>query len=89
MPNPAPDWLGDKAWGEILRAAELPTVAARGDLPADVAKDPARWKVLYDSLELMSLLQKGGRGVVDASSEGDTARTGSFGELQLCFWRTS
>ena len=54
VPNPAPDWLGDKAWGEILRAAELPTVAARGDLPADVAKDPARWKVLYDSLEPQS-----------------------------------
>ena len=29
-------------------------MAARGDLPADVAKDPARWKVLYDSLEPQS-----------------------------------
>ena len=26
-------------------------MAAKGDLPADVAEDPARWKVLYDSPE--------------------------------------
>ena len=54
VPNPASDWLLDKAWGEILRMADLPTVAAKGDLPADVARDPERWKVLYDSLEPQS-----------------------------------
>ena len=49
-PNPAPAWLSDKAWGEILRMRDtLPTVAARGDLPAAVALDPEAWKVLYDS----------------------------------------
>ena len=30
---------------------ELPGVAAKGDLPADVAEDPSRWRVLYDSTE--------------------------------------
>ena len=50
-PNPAPEWLSDKAWGEILRMRELPGVAAKGDLPADVAEDPSRWRVLYDSTE--------------------------------------
>lgn len=23
-PNPAPDWLSDKAWSEIVRASDLP-----------------------------------------------------------------
>ena len=50
-PNPAPEWLSDKAWGEILRMRELPGVAAKGDLPADVAEDPSWWRVLYDSTE--------------------------------------
>mmetsp|Transcript_6703 Transcript_6703/g.27190 ORF Transcript_6703/g.27190 Transcript_6703/m.27190 type:complete len:4341 (+) Transcript_6703:132-13154(+) len=50
-PNPAPEWLSDKAWGELLRMTDLPTVAARGDVPSDVANDPNRWKVLYDSPE--------------------------------------
>ena len=50
-PNPAPEWLSDNAWGELLRMTELVTVAARGDVPSDVAADPTRWKVLYDSPE--------------------------------------
>ena len=48
-------------------------------------QDASKW---WYQLRPMAV-QKGGRGVVDASSEGDTAKTGSPGELQLCFWRTS
>ena len=49
--NPAPEWLSDKAWGEVLRMSALAGIKARGNLPADVISDPSRWKVLYDSME--------------------------------------
>ena len=26
FPNPAPEWLGDKSWGEIVRATNLPNL---------------------------------------------------------------
>ena len=54
-PNPAPEWLSDKAWGELLRMTKIQSVAARGDVASDVASDPARWKVLYDSPEPQSV----------------------------------
>ena len=25
-PNPAPEWLGEKSWGEIVRASNLPNL---------------------------------------------------------------
>lgn len=25
-PNPAPEWLSDKAWGEVVRASNLPAL---------------------------------------------------------------
>ena len=51
IPNPASEWLSEKAWGEVLRMGDLDTVKAVGDLPQDVINDPTRWKVLYDSME--------------------------------------
>jgi dynein heavy chain len=52
--NPAPDWLSEKAWGEVLRMSDLAGIKAKGDLPADLIADPSRWKVLYDSMEPQS-----------------------------------
>ncbi len=46
-PNPAPDWLNDKSWGEIVRASELTNL--RG-LMAHVKENKDKWKVLYDSI---------------------------------------
>lgn len=45
-PNPAPEWLNDKSWAEIVRSAELPSL--RG-LMAHVKEHKDQWKVLYDS----------------------------------------
>ena len=50
-PNPAPDWISDKTWGELLRMAKIESVLEKGDVPEDIISDPTRWKVLYDSAE--------------------------------------
>ena len=48
-PNPAPEWMGDKIWGELKRCSvSLPALKDIDDL---VAKDLAPWKALYDSKE--------------------------------------
>ena len=46
FPNPAPQWLPEKSWGELCRLSELSTF--RG-LRADVESDPDAWRRLYDS----------------------------------------
>jgi dynein heavy chain len=45
-PNPAPDWLNDKSWSEIVRVSDLPVF--RG-LMAHVKENIDKWKILYDS----------------------------------------
>ena len=50
-PNPAPEWISDKTWGELERMHLIESVCGNGDVPADVTNDPSRWKVLYDSNE--------------------------------------
>ncbi|VDM26875.1 unnamed protein product [Hydatigera taeniaeformis] len=45
-PNPAPTWLGEKNWSEIVRASELPALEG---LMKSVRSDPNRWKMVYDS----------------------------------------
>jgi dynein heavy chain len=48
-PNPAPEWMGDKIWGELKRCSvKLPVFKGIDDL---IAKDIAPWKALYDSKE--------------------------------------
>lgn len=42
-PNPHPQWLSDKSWGEVVRASELPNL--RG-LMNNFGRE---WKTLYDS----------------------------------------
>ena len=42
-PNPFPDWLSEKSWGEIVRASSLPKLKGLMD------KFDPRWKELYDS----------------------------------------
>ncbi|XP_019505362.1 PREDICTED: dynein heavy chain 3, axonemal [Hipposideros armiger] len=44
--NPAPDWLSEKAWAEVVRASALPKL--RG-LMEHMAQYPDAWKVIYDS----------------------------------------
>ncbi|XP_053480111.1 dynein axonemal heavy chain 3-like [Ictalurus furcatus] len=45
-PNPAPGWLSDKAWSEVVQASKLPSLEG---LFEDVRKNTADWKQVYDS----------------------------------------
>lgn len=45
-PNPAPEWLQDKAWSEIVRASNLKNLKGLMD---HFKSNPASWKVVYDS----------------------------------------
>ena len=48
LPNPAPDWLPERAWTEFLRMDELPSL--KGIAKGIVAALP-EWKAVYDSAE--------------------------------------
>nr|WAW84833.1 axonemal dynein heavy chain reconstructed 1 [Halisarca dujardinii] len=43
-PNPCPEWLSDKSWGEIVRASNLPT-----NHKGLLNQFSSNWKNLYDS----------------------------------------
>lgn len=45
-PNPAPDWLSDKSWSEIVRASKLPNLDG---FFKHVQDNISKWKKLYDS----------------------------------------
>ncbi|XP_034748215.1 dynein heavy chain 3, axonemal isoform X1 [Etheostoma cragini] len=45
-PNPAPDWLSDKSWSEVVRASKLPNL---DDFFEHVRGSVSKWKKLYDS----------------------------------------
>ncbi|XP_032823200.2 dynein axonemal heavy chain 3 [Petromyzon marinus] len=45
-PNPAPEWLSDKSWSEVVRASSLASLRGLMD---DVKANAGRWKRLYDS----------------------------------------
>ncbi|XP_074137054.1 dynein axonemal heavy chain 3 isoform X2 [Sminthopsis crassicaudata] len=45
-PNPAPEWLSEKSWAEIVRASQLPSLEG---LREDVEDDSSLWKEIYDS----------------------------------------
>lgn len=47
LPNPAPDWLSHKAWGELCCASALG--GAWEGLAAHVAEHPVEWRLLFDS----------------------------------------
>ena len=42
-PNPFPEWLSEKSWGEIVRASALP------NLKGFMTNFDPKWKDLYDS----------------------------------------
>lgn len=44
-PNPAPEWLTEKSWAEIVRASNLPGLK---DFMSYVQADPRQWKKMYD-----------------------------------------
>ncbi|KAM5227717.1 LOW QUALITY PROTEIN: dynein axonemal heavy chain 3 [Ctenodactylus gundi] len=44
--NPAPEWLSEKAWGEIVRASSLPNLKG---LKEHLEQDAKEWKLIYDS----------------------------------------
>ncbi|XP_022099330.1 dynein heavy chain 3, axonemal-like isoform X3 [Acanthaster planci] len=46
FPNPAPDWLPDKSWAEIVRVSSLP---AFDDFMLNFRNNLDDWKKLYDS----------------------------------------
>ncbi|GAB1599972.1 hypothetical protein Ahia01_000274700 [Argonauta hians] len=46
FPNPAPEWLSDKSWSEIVRASELPELK---EFMNSVISYPVMWKKIYDS----------------------------------------
>ncbi|KAK5855255.1 hypothetical protein PBY51_005374 [Eleginops maclovinus] len=45
-PNPAPEWLSEKSWSEIVRASKLPNLDG---LFEHVQDNVSKWKQLYDS----------------------------------------
>ncbi|KAK9527005.1 hypothetical protein VZT92_015671 [Zoarces viviparus] len=45
-PNPAPEWLSDKSWSEIVRASKLPNLEGFFE---HVQDNVSKWKELYDS----------------------------------------
>ncbi|CAJ1083860.1 dynein axonemal heavy chain 3 [Xyrichtys novacula] len=45
-PNPAPEWLSDKSWSEIVRASKLPNLDGFFE---HVQDNIPKWKTLYDS----------------------------------------
>ncbi|XP_043082022.1 dynein axonemal heavy chain 3 [Puntigrus tetrazona] len=45
-PNPAPEWLSDKSWAEVVRASQLPCLEG---LFEHVQENIAQWKQIYDS----------------------------------------
>lgn len=51
-PNPAPQWVSEKMWGEICRASDLGP-KWKG-LIEHVSSSPELWKRIYDSLEPQS-----------------------------------
>uniref|UniRef100_A0A8C8RBM1 Dynein axonemal heavy chain 3 n=1 Tax=Pelusios castaneus TaxID=367368 RepID=A0A8C8RBM1_9SAUR len=44
--NPAPEWLSDKSWAEIVRASSLKNLHGLMD---HVRENVAKWKMIYDS----------------------------------------
>ncbi|XP_071616680.1 dynein axonemal heavy chain 3 [Heliangelus exortis] len=46
-PNPAPDWLSDKSWAEIVRASNLTNLSG---LMEHVKENFPKWKPIYDSV---------------------------------------
>ncbi|XP_074775748.1 dynein axonemal heavy chain 3 [Athene noctua] len=47
-PNPAPDWLSDKSWGELVRASSLTNLQG---LREHVKENFSKWKLIYDSVK--------------------------------------
>ncbi|PNI91684.1 DNAH3 isoform 3 [Pan troglodytes] len=45
-PNPAPQWLSEKAWAEIVRASALPKLHG---LMEHLEQNLGEWKLIYDS----------------------------------------
>uniref|UniRef100_G1R661 Dynein axonemal heavy chain 1 n=1 Tax=Nomascus leucogenys TaxID=61853 RepID=G1R661_NOMLE len=46
--NPAPDWLSDRAWRDILALSNLPTFSS---FSSDFVKHLSEFRVIFDSLE--------------------------------------
>ncbi|KAM4656706.1 dynein axonemal heavy chain 3 [Amazona ochrocephala] len=45
-PNPAPDWLSEKSWAELVRASSLTNLHG---LMEHVRDNSSKWKLIYDS----------------------------------------
>lgn len=46
FPNPAPEWLSEKAWAEVVRASALPRMKG---LKEHLEQNPEAWRLIYDS----------------------------------------
>ena len=51
LPNPAPEWISERMWGEVCRASALGASDTWADLAEHVAANTEAWKRIYDSLE--------------------------------------
>ncbi|KAL7754340.1 hypothetical protein RI367_000321 [Sorochytrium milnesiophthora] len=47
-PNPAPEWLSDKSWGDIVR---LSNMASFKSIPASIETRSSLWRTIYESQE--------------------------------------
>ncbi len=52
LPNPSPDWITGRMWGELCRASDLsPETGRWAGLAQHVTDNVSDWRALYDSLE--------------------------------------
>ncbi|KAG2424724.1 hypothetical protein HXX76_014300 [Chlamydomonas incerta] len=51
LPNPAPEWVSERMWGEVCRASALAAADTWAGLAEHVTANPEAWRRIYDSLE--------------------------------------
>ncbi|MGH0135647.1 UNVERIFIED_CONTAM: hypothetical protein FKN15_057952 [Acipenser sinensis] len=97
-PNPAPDWLSDKSWSEIVRASSMESLHG---LMEHVRSNIPKWKEIYDSARpheekfpdewsiLKGMERMVGQGPIAAKMIESAFKAGTWVVLQNCHLATS
>jgi dynein heavy chain, axonemal len=64
LTNPAPDWIDNRMWNEILSLSSIRKFSQYGN---DVCANPATWRAIYDAAEPQSVILPKGTSVQKAS----------------------
>lgn len=51
QPNPAPEWLADRAWNELIRLSAIPAFNGLAASFSNSSDELKEWKVVYESHE--------------------------------------